>query len=63
MWKVTYTVLSSDGELYKNVKEVKKLSDFNLFNTALHHGAANIVAVKDPMGRLHDRRTAMKRGF
>jgi len=63
MWKVTYNILSSDGKLYKNTKEVERLADFSLFNYAVHNGAANIVAVRDPLGRRHDRRAAMKRGF
>jgi len=63
MWKVTYNILSSDGKLYKNTKEVERLADFNLFNNAVHHGAANIVAVRDPLGRRHDRKAAYKRGF
>lgn len=63
MWKVTYNVLSSDGKLYKNTKEVKRLADFSLFNNAVHNGAANIVAVRDPIGRRHDRKAAYKRGF
>ena len=63
MWKVTYNILSSDGKLYKNTKEVERLADFSLFNYAVHNGAANIVAVRDPMGRRHDRKAAYKRGF
>jgi len=53
MWKVKYTVLGSDGTLYKNEKQVERLADFHLFNNALHHGQAQIVAVRDPMGRRH----------
>ena len=63
MWKVTYNILSSDGKLYKNTKEVERLADFSLFNNAVHNGAASIVAVRDPIGRRHDRRAAMKQGF
>ena len=47
MWTITYAVTGSDGKVYKNTKEVKSLSDWDLFNNALHHGAANVVAVRN----------------
>ena len=53
MWKVTYKIEGSDGKLYQNEKRVKSLADFHLFNNALHHGAAMVVAVRDPRGRMH----------
>jgi len=63
MWTVTYNMLSRNGTLHKNEKEVERLADFNLFNNAVHSGAAMIVAVRDPLGRRHDRKAAYKRGF
>lgn len=53
MWKVTYKVEGSDGKLHQNEKHVKSLSDWSLFNNALHHGNAIVVAVRDPRGRRH----------
>ena len=63
MWTITYNILDRDGTLHKNTKQVERLADFSLFNNAIHSGAASIVAVRDPLGRRHDRRAAMKQGF
>ena len=63
MWKVTYKVEGSDGKLYQNVKEVERLADFSLFNNALHHGGAIIVAVRDPAGRKHSAKAGRGRRF
>lgn len=63
MWTVTYKIEGSDGKLHENVKKVSKLSDFALFNNALHHGAAMIVAVRDPAGRKHSAKAGRGRAY
>ena len=54
MWKITYRIEGSDGKLYQNEKRVKSLADWRLFNNAMHHGHAIVLAVRDPGGRTHD---------
>jgi hypothetical protein len=77
MWSITYQ-FERDGDLHTceerwsslskfkdHAERTNNLSAFQSASQKLNQETSNfrIIAVKDPMGRIHNRRTAMKRGF
>ena len=64
MWTVKYQY-EGNGRLETIEERWSSLSAFRAHTERCKEWTDNfrIIAVKDPMGRLHNRHTAMKRGF